>query len=175
MAQVPKAAPTELDYSRVTPAAITSSSSESHFIPNNGAIFSHTNSQIVNIPINTSGYLDTSNSYLMATFTNTATGSCALDIGPSWISRLRILSAGVVLEDIMHYNRLCAFLQLSQSDDSRSSGSIFMNQVSTLQSTLLPNYGPQIADGITDQAASTDPTGKLPMYVGAMTRQFDQY
>ena len=136
--QVPKAAPMELDYSRVTPAAIASSSSESHFVPNNGAVFTHETAQIINIPINTSGYLDTSNSYLTAEFANKADGSCVLDFGPSWISRLRILSAGVVLEDIMHYNRLCAYLQMAQTNDFTSSQSILMNTPATLQATLLP-------------------------------------
>ena len=78
--QVPKAAPMELDYSRVTPAAIASSSSESHFVPNNGALFTYETAQIINIPINTSGYLEKHGDILV---TNSATMKTKLAKGTS--------------------------------------------------------------------------------------------
>ena len=122
------ALPHELDYSRTVPPAIPSTSSVRRFVPNNGSVYNPANNNAINIPINTRGYLDTANSYLECILENKSTGDLVLDMGPSFISRIRLLSAGVVLEDISKYNRLICFLQLAQADDTKTTGSLFQNE-----------------------------------------------
>jgi hypothetical protein len=120
-----RSAPKELNYSDTVPLAIPSSSNRREFTPNNGQVFTPNNANVIRIDINSDNYLDTAHSYLQATLTNltpsAANGGAvnlnylATDVGPSWIQSIRIESGGVTLEHITAYNKLYAFLQLSQS------------------------------------------------------------
>ena len=152
------ALPHELDYSRTVPPAIPSTSSVRRFVPNNGSVYNPANNNVINIPINTRGYLDTANSYLECILENKSTGDLVLDMGPSFISRIRLLSAGVVLEDISKYNRLICFLQLAQADDTKTTGSLFQNENQCLMSTMIPDICSNMQPSYKRQVQTSIPT-----------------
>ena len=155
------ALPHELDYSRTVPPAIPSTSSVRRFVPNNGSVYNPANNNVINIPINTRGYLDTANSYLECILENKSTGDLVLDMGPSFISRIRLLSAGVVLEDISKYNRLICFLQLAQADDTKTTGSLFQNENQCLMSTMIPDICSNMQPSYKRQVQTVIPTGGI--------------
>jgi|TARA_R100000388_G_scaffold56508_1_gene41754 hypothetical protein len=114
-----RVAPKEINYDQSLPLAIESRSNRRKFAPNNGQTFTPGGSNIIRIDINADSMLDPAHSYLQFTFTNTTSGgtgqACGLEEGVGMIQRLRIESAGVVLEDIQAYNRLYAMLQQVQA------------------------------------------------------------
>ena len=126
-----RSAPKEFNYSDTVSLTIPSSSNRREFTPNNGQVFTPNNANVIRININSDNYLDTAHSYLQATLTNTAPSAHAphavnlnyptTDVGPSWIKSIRIESGGVTLEHITAYNKLYAFLQLSQSSIVKNS------------------------------------------------------
>ena len=117
MSVVERKAPQTVNYRDVLPLAIPSSSNRRQFLPVNGSAFSYSGSNIIRIDVNADSMLDTQHSYLQFTLKNTAAvanTSLACDEGIPWISRLRIESGGVTLEDINEYGRLYALLQNAQ-------------------------------------------------------------
>jgi len=105
MAEV--AAPTSLNYSNQLPLGIENKSHRRLFFPSTGDKYESDGANICRIDINYDGMLDTSQSYLLMKIKNNATGqNIALDMGQPVISRLKIESGGVVLEDIQNYNQL---------------------------------------------------------------------
>ena len=107
-----RAAPSELNYApNQVPLSIASESTRQEFLPSNNGSFQFGNSQVIDISINGDFFLDTSQSYLMATLTNLSTaGPLCLEFGPSWIKKIEIKSAGVVLESLDQYGRLYSML-----------------------------------------------------------------
>ena len=101
------AAPRSVNYSDTLPLAISSTQNRRSYYPQNGQSFNQS-SNIIRIDVNADGLLDTQQSYLEFTLTNTSGAIRAMDQGHAWIKRLTIESAGVVLEDINNYNRLVA-------------------------------------------------------------------
>ncbi len=122
-----RAAPSELNYSpNQVPLAIPSEASRQEFLPSNNGTFKYGNSQTIDISINGDFFLDCSQSYLQATITNlSTTGPLCLEFGPSWIRKLEIKSAGVVLESIDQYHRLYAMLMAAQTDDVHSTQGVY--------------------------------------------------
>ena len=111
--------PPQLNYDNILPLAIESRSNRREFLPVNGQSFSNSNgATIIRIDVNADSMLDASHSYLECNIRNdNATAKTALALNPfspSWIQRLRIESAGVVLEDINEYSRLYSMLSLNQ-------------------------------------------------------------
>ena len=104
MAQV--AAPNSVNYADQFPLGIQATSHRRLFFPSTGDKYSPTGTNICRIDINYDGLLDTSQSYLLFKFKNTSGKKMKLDQGQPVISRLRVESGGVVLEDIQHYNHL---------------------------------------------------------------------
>lgn len=121
--EVPRSAPTQVNYKDVLPLAIPSSSNRRQFLPVNGSAFTPTGSNIIRIDVNADSMLDTQHSYLQYTIANTtALNNLYLDTGPCWISRLRIESGGVTLEDINEYGQLTALLRASQNSAGKNVG-----------------------------------------------------
>ena len=102
------AAPRSVNYADTLPLAVSSTQNRRSYYPQNGQTFTDTGSNIIRMDINADGLLDTQQSYLEFTLTDTSTRLRCLDQGHCWIKRLTIESAGVVLEDINNYNRLVA-------------------------------------------------------------------
>ena len=117
-----RVAPPQLNYDNVLPLAIESRSNRREFLPVNGQSFSNsTGATICRIDVNADSMLDATHSYLECDITNNAVNGAGenkfLSLNnfcPSWISRLRIESGGVVIEDINEYSRLFAMLSLCQ-------------------------------------------------------------
>jgi hypothetical protein len=84
----------------------------------NGTVFSNgTGATIIRIDVNADSMLDCAHSYLSCQVTNEAGANLFLNLEPfcpAWISRLRIESGGVVIEDINEYARLYAMMVLNQ-------------------------------------------------------------
>ena len=100
MAEV--AAPNSLNYSNQLPLGIENKSHRRLFFPSTGDSYASDGANICRIDINYDGMLDTSQSYLLLKIKNASGAHMALDIimGQPVISRLKIESGGVVLEDI---------------------------------------------------------------------------
>ena len=128
-----RVSPPQLNYDNILPLAIESRSNRREFLPVNGQTFSNSNgATIIRIDVNADSMLDASHSYLEAVITNDqAVGSdngLALNpFTPSFIQRLRIECAGVVLEDINEYSRLYSMLALNQCPEGYLSKN-FVNQ-----------------------------------------------
>ena len=122
-----RAAPSELNFSpNQVPLSIASEATRQVFLPSNNGTFEYGNSQTIDISINGDFFLDTSQSYLQATITNqSAVGPLCLEFGPSWIRKLEIKSAGVVLESIDTYGRMYAMLMAAQTDDVHSTQGVY--------------------------------------------------
>jgi hypothetical protein len=71
----------------------------------------------------------------MATIENKAAGPHCLDFGPSWIEKLEVRCAGVVLESIENYGRLYALLMAAQTDDVHTTQGVYMNQQTCFKTT----------------------------------------
>jgi hypothetical protein len=131
-----RAAPSELNFSpNQVPLAIPSEATRQEFLPSNNGTFKYGNSQTIDISINGDFLLDCSQSYLHATIKNKAVGPLCLDFGPSWIQKLEIKSAGVVLESISNYGRLYAMLMAAQTDDVHTTQGVYMNNQTSYQCT----------------------------------------
>jgi hypothetical protein len=113
-----RVAPPALNYDNILPLAIESRSNRRSFVPTNGAEFSNaTGATIVRIDVNADSMLDCAHSYLSCEVVNEAGANLFLNLEPfcpAWISRLRIESGGVVIEDINEYARLYAMMVLNQ-------------------------------------------------------------
>ena len=98
-------APSEVDFSRLLPLGVQGSSRMRSFQPNNGNTFSATDN-VVNIPLNSTGWLDAQHSYLTFTAAIAGTGNVGFDGGAQALIRtLRLIgSNGEVLEEIQNYN-----------------------------------------------------------------------
>ena len=128
-----RAAPSELNYApNQVPLSIASESTRQEFLPSNNGSFQFGNSQVIDISINGDFFLDTSQSYLMATLTNLSTaGPLCLEFGPSWIKKIEIKSAGVVLESLDQYGRLYSMLMAAQTDDVHSTQGVYLGNQHT--------------------------------------------
>ena len=116
-------APRSINYTDTLPLAIASTQNRRSFYPQNGQAFTDTGSNIIRIDVNADGLLDTQQSYLEFTVTNTAGATRCLDQGHVWIKMLTIESGGVILEDINNYNRLVAgILQPAQGSAAYTDG-----------------------------------------------------
>jgi len=117
-----RVAPPQVNYDNVLPLAIESRSNRREFLPVNGQSFSNsTGATICRIDVNADSMLDATHSYLECDIRSDAVNGAgenkflALNnFTPSWISRLRIESGGVIIEDINEYSRLYAMLTLCQ-------------------------------------------------------------
>jgi len=147
-----RVAPKEINYDQSLPLAIESRSNRRRFAPNNGQTFTAAGSNIIRIDINADSMLDAAHSYLQFTLNNTYSGqTLGLDEGVPMIQRLRVESAGVVLEDIQAYNRLYPMLQQCQAGPLVGlDGNVETGNCPTLISTTASraaNVVTQIADG----------------------------
>ena len=116
-------APTELDYSKLLPLGVAGTSRMRSFKSTNGTEFSATNS-VINIPLNSTGFLDAAHSYLNFKVTLTGTGNVAFDGGSQALFQtLRLIgSNGEELERIDNYNTIqAAFSDLQCSENHTSS------------------------------------------------------
>ena len=116
-------APQEVDFSKLLPLGIQGSSRMRSFQPNNGNSFNATNS-IINVPLNSTGWLDTQHSYLHFTLTLAGTGNIGFDgSAQAVIKTLRLIgSNGEELERIDEYNVVqAAFCDLQASTDHSNS------------------------------------------------------
>ena len=114
-----RVAPPQVNYDNILPMAIESRSNRREFLPVNGQSFSNTTgATIIRIDVNADSMLDATHSYLECDLRNDAGANTFLapnQLGPSWISRCRIESGGVVIEDIAEYSRLYSMLTLAQT------------------------------------------------------------
>jgi len=128
-------------------------------IPSNGATFSA--NQEVRIPINvpTDSFVDMKRAYIKFKLTNpaaTANNSVILldpVIGAaSIISTFRVVSGtGALLEEIQHYDALCAIMNNHKNADvrqSRSAITMGASQVPMTAESLSVNAGADLADGV---------------------------
>ena len=99
-------APSSVMYGDQLPLGISAKSQRRLFLPATGDSYANDGSNICRIDINADSMLDTAQSYLMFTFRNDSADNILLDGGQPLISRLRVESGGVVLEDIQNYNHL---------------------------------------------------------------------
>ena len=101
-----RSAPRSVNYDNSLPLAIEGRAHRRQFFTQNGATYGSTTNNIVIMDINADSMLDTQSSYFSLTLNNTSGSNLSLDMGQPFIRRLRISSAGVILEDIQSYNRL---------------------------------------------------------------------
>lgn len=99
-------APSAVMYGDQLPLGISAKSQRRLFMPATGDSYTNDGTNICRIDINADSMLDTAQSYLMFTFRNDSADNIELDAGQPLISRIRIESGGVVLEDIQNYNQL---------------------------------------------------------------------
>lgn len=111
-----RVAPSMIRYSQMTPLSFEGKQIQKLYYPTNQASYSGNGNNVIRIPISSgNAFLDGSNSYLRATFTNTcATADISYRFANSFhslIDRIRIISAsGAELENIMCYGTLHATL-----------------------------------------------------------------
>jgi len=99
-------APSSVMYGDQLPLGISAKSQRRLFMPSTGDNYTNDGTNICRIDINADSMLDTAQSYLMFNFRNDSADNIILDSGQPLISRIRIESGGVVLEDIQNYNHL---------------------------------------------------------------------
>ena len=99
-------APSAVMYGDQLPLGISAKSQRRLFMPATGDNYTDSGTNICRIDINADSMLDTNQSYLMFNFRNDSAANIVLDQGQPLISRIRIESGGVVLEDIQNYNQL---------------------------------------------------------------------
>ena len=99
-------APSSVMYGDQLPLGISAKSQRRLFMPATGDNYTDSGTNICRIDINADSMLDTAQSYLMFNFRNDSAANIVLDQGQPLISRIRIESGGVVLEDIQNYNQL---------------------------------------------------------------------
>ena len=99
-------APSSVMYGDQLPLGISAKSQRRLFLPATGDSYTNDGTNICRIDINADSMLDTAESYLMFNFRNDSADNILLDVGQPLISRIRIESGGVVLEDIQNYNQL---------------------------------------------------------------------
>lgn len=158
-----RVAPSMIRYSQMTPLSFEGKQIQKLYYPTNQASYSGTGNNVVRIPISSgNAFLDGSNSYLRATFTNNcATAGTSYTFANSFhslIDRIRIISAsGQELENIMHYNHLHATLsdlllspemRMSRLQEGYSQGvPLSVTAVATIAGGAAPT-GEQIATGL---------------------------
>ena len=76
MSNLPRVPPASVDYSKLLPLGVKAQSKMRKFQPNNGSVFNAT-SNIIRIPLNTTGFLDAQHSALSftCTFTKSSFGA----------------------------------------------------------------------------------------------------
>eukprot|EP01050_Picozoa_sp_SAG11_P023308 SAG11_NODE_4651_length_1820_cov_535.416618_1_plen_389_part_10 len=127
------AAPRSVNYADTLPLAVSSTQNRRSYFPQNGQSFTDTGSNIIRIDVNADGLLDTQQSYLEWTLTDTSGRSRCLDQGHCWIKRLTIESAGVILEDINNYNRLVGGILQPAQGSAAYTGEMQLAQFSNAQ------------------------------------------
>ena len=120
--------PDSIDYTSILPMAVESRVRRRGFVPSNGASFTSTQNNIIEIPVSASAFLDTRHSFLRMNFLNTTGASFGVDFGGGHglIRRLRIMQGGTVLSDCREYGRLMSsiILPCQSTEDSLSTRSI---------------------------------------------------
>jgi len=159
-----KVAPKEINFDTALPLAIDSASSTREFVPENGATFAYGNNRVIRIPLRSEDLLDTRHSYLR--FKVVAGQTQALDqTAYALISRLRILSGGVPIEDIGGYNVLANLLIKHQSGKGymESYGAVAMGATAN---SAVPAHG--AANGQNRTADTESRYFCLPLFSGIM-------
>lgn len=107
-----RVAPSELDFSSLLPLGVQGQSRMRTFAPNNGNTFTAVNN-VINIPLNSTGWLDSQHSYLNFNVALVGAGNLGFDGSTqSLIQTLRLIgSNGEVLEEIQNYNTVQAAFQ----------------------------------------------------------------
>ena len=103
-----------INYTSILPMAVESRVRRRGFVPSNGASFTSTGNNIIEIPISAASFLDTRHSALKFNFLNTTGQSFGVDFGGghSFFSRVRVLQGGSVLSDCREYHRLMSSIIL---------------------------------------------------------------
>ena len=155
-----RVAPSQVNYDDQLPIAISSKSQRREFFPEGGSTYGPnggSNPNILRIPVNADSMLDVQNSYLKFDFNNGSNKKIAFDSPQSFIKRLRILSGGVVLEDIDQYGRLYAgILYPAQANYSMvNASSVASGQPLLLESGKLCLTHEAIASGLASGSSQT--------------------
>ena len=163
------AAPNSVNYSDQLPLGIEATSHRRLFFPSTGDKYSPGGSNIIRIDINYDGLLDTAQSYLMFKFKNTSTKKMKLDLGQPVISRLRVESGGVVLEDIQDYNQLLGgILVPSQSGFGNFHHESFNTNLGTGKVTTASNDNQLAACGYLQRNTSADTEQNANNFTGVI-------
>lgn len=112
-------APKSVLYGDQLPLGLEAKATKKLFFPTTGDNYSPDGNKTIRIDVNYDGMLDTQQSFLQFTLSNTtAAQAAAFDLGQSVIKKLTISSGGVVLEEINDYNTLYSNILLpSQAGD----------------------------------------------------------
>jgi hypothetical protein len=163
------AAPNSVNYADQFPLGIQATSHRRLFFPSTGDKYSPGGSNIIRIDINYDGLLDTAQSYLMFKFKNTSTKKMKLDLGQPVISRLRVESGGVVLEDIQDYNQLLGgILVPSQSGFGNFHHESFNTNLGTGKVTTASNDNQLAACGYLQRNTSADTEQNANNFTGVI-------
>ena len=122
-----RTAPSSVNYDpdAVLPLAIEGRARRRKFYASNGQSFSPASSNIIRIDVNADSMLDVRHSYIHMKIDHTfgvAAEQMYWDLGHPMIKRLRIESAGVILEDIQSYNELVGSILFPCQIPSQSMG-----------------------------------------------------
>ena len=112
-------APKSVLYGDQLPLGLEAKATKKLFFPTTGDNYSPDGNKTIRIDVNYDGMLDTQQSFLQFTLSNTTAGEeAAFDLGQPVIKKLTISSGGVVLEEISDYNTLYSNILLpSQAGD----------------------------------------------------------
>ena len=158
-------APKSVLYGDQLPLGLEAKATKKLFFPTTGDNYSPDGNKTIRIDVNYDGMLDTQQSFLQFTLSNTTPGQAAsFDLGQPVIKKLTISSGGVVLEEISDYNTLYSNILLpSQAGDQTLTYERYNRTGINFQ-----NNGALAKPDAAAVAAITDPLAPSDTNVGAI-------